>query len=101
VAGCKGRGRQGQGKDSVVQGTWKGQTFGRRRQAQLECNNGIRDRGLRQQQCLGSKRKFNKTTELETVKQIVRTYIRLRKMMDWTLWRGWPPLKLKKGLHTE
>jgi hypothetical protein len=30
-------------RDNVVQGTRKGQTFGRRCRAQLECNNGIRD----------------------------------------------------------
>jgi hypothetical protein len=32
----------------VVQGTRKGPTFGRRRRAQPECSNGIRDRGARQ-----------------------------------------------------
>jgi hypothetical protein len=41
--------------DNVVQETRKGRTFGRRRQPKPECNNGIRDQGLRQQ-LRGSKR---------------------------------------------
>jgi hypothetical protein len=35
----------------------------------------------------------SKTTELEIAKQIVGTYIRLRKMSIRTLWSGQPPLK--------
>jgi fumarate hydratase class II len=41
VAQHKGHGRQGQGKDSVAQGTHKGRTFGKTSPAQPECNNGI------------------------------------------------------------
>jgi hypothetical protein len=35
--------------DKVVQGTWKGRTFGRRRRALPEYNNGIKDRDVQGQ----------------------------------------------------
>jgi hypothetical protein len=60
-APSKGHGRQGQSKDKAVQGNSKGQTFRKRRRPRPECNNGIRDRGLRQQLQLKSKRAFKKT----------------------------------------
>jgi hypothetical protein len=43
MARRKGHGHEGQGKDSVVQGTRKGRTFEKRCQAQLECNNAIKN----------------------------------------------------------
>jgi hypothetical protein len=43
----KGQGRQGAGKDHIVQDTQKGRTFGKRRQEKPKCNNGIRIRGLK------------------------------------------------------
>jgi hypothetical protein len=93
VAWCKrnviGKNRTG----DVVRGTWKRQMFGRRHQPKLERKNGTRNQGLRQQ--LRSKWKFTKTfkktTGLEIVKQIARSTVGLRKIKDWTLWRGWPP----------
>jgi hypothetical protein len=41
----KGQCCEGQGKDMALQRTQRGHTFGKRRQVQPECNNGIRDRG--------------------------------------------------------
>jgi hypothetical protein len=43
IAPCKGHGHWGSGKDSVVQGTQKGQTFMKKCLAKVECNNGMRD----------------------------------------------------------
>jgi hypothetical protein len=40
-------GHQGPSRDNVARGTSKGQTFGKRYQAQPECNNGIRSYGLK------------------------------------------------------
>jgi hypothetical protein len=56
----------------------------RRRREKPECNNGIRDRDLRQQVPLGSKRTFNKTDRqilgLENVKRADEIPSGLRKM---------------------
>jgi hypothetical protein len=48
-------------KDNVVCGIPKGQMFEKKCRARPKRNSEIRDRGLRQQLCLGSKRAFNKT----------------------------------------
>jgi hypothetical protein len=45
-------------KDNVVRGTPAGQTFEKRCWARSKRNNGIRDRGLRWELCLGSKEIF-------------------------------------------
>jgi hypothetical protein len=36
---------------------------------------------------------FRKTIELEIKKRIVRPSTGLQAVSDWTLWRGWLPLK--------
>jgi hypothetical protein len=98
----KGHGGHRPGKDIVVQETPKGRTFRKRRRAQQKCTNGTRDRGLRGQLRLGSKRALNKTVRqtlgLEVVKRIVGISIGLREVSDWTLWRGRPPPKRRKRL---
>jgi hypothetical protein len=38
-------GHQGEGQDSVARGAPKGRTFWKKRRAQPECDNGIKDRG--------------------------------------------------------
>lgn len=48
-------------KNSVVQGILKGWTFGMRRRTQLQCNNTLKNWGLKDQLHLGSKRAFNNT----------------------------------------
>jgi hypothetical protein len=75
--------------------------FGKRCQAQLECNNGTRNRDLKEQLCLGSKGKnvtetFRETLRMEITKRIAGASVRIRKMSVRTLWRGRPPLKQKK-----
>jgi hypothetical protein len=82
-----------------------------------ECNNGIRDRGLRQQ-LRGSKRiknpgirqqlrlKIERTSDgfdkeafrLEFVKRAAGMFSGLQKIRNWRVWRGRPPLKRKKNL---
>jgi hypothetical protein len=70
--------------DDVVRGTPKEQTFYKRRQTQRKCNNGIRDRALKQQLPPGSKGNVNETfrkiLELEIAKKIARSSVRIRKM---------------------
>jgi hypothetical protein len=92
----------------------KGWTFGKKRWKGPECNNGIRNRGLRQQlrgskqiKNQGTRRQLrlkNKTTSeefnrkvfgLECVKRATGMSIRLWKMRNWTLWMGWPPSRVE------
>jgi hypothetical protein len=49
VAQRRGHDRKRYDQDDVVQETWRGWTFRKRRWKGPACNNGIRDRGLRQQ----------------------------------------------------
>jgi hypothetical protein len=98
VAQHKGHRLQGQSKDDVLPRTSKRRTLGRRYQQKLECKNGIRNRGLRQE--LQSKKEFNKTLretlELEIVKRAMSS--RLRKIKNWTLWRGRAPSEMEKEI---
>jgi hypothetical protein len=87
-----------------VRGTPKGQPFEKGRQTQPKCNNGIRDRDLKQQLTLGSKGDINEIfrqiLRLEIAKKIARFSARIRKMSVKTLWRSRPPSKRKKRLQT-
>jgi hypothetical protein len=80
----------------------KGQTVEKRRQNGPECNNGIRNRGLKQQLSRGSKEIFyealKQTIGLKVVKGTVRSSVRIRKMSGRTLCKGWPSLKQKTRL---
>jgi hypothetical protein len=73
-----------QTKDNVICGTPKGWTFKKRRWVQPECNNGIKDRGLKEQLHLGTKRVFNKTIRLTLglvdIKLAAGSSIRIPKM---------------------
>jgi hypothetical protein len=68
------------------------------------CNNGIRNRNLKEQLCLRSKEKLQdalgKSIGLETVKSTFRPLSRIRKMTINILWRSRPPPKRKKRLPT-
>jgi hypothetical protein len=57
----KGHGRQGPGRDNITDGVPKGRKVERRQRTLQESSNGIRNRDLREQLSLGSKRAFNKT----------------------------------------
>jgi hypothetical protein len=76
-----------------------GQTFRRKRQPKRECINRSKNREPRQQP--QSKREFNKTLRntpgLEIRKRAAEISNGLQNDMDWTLWRGRPPPKRKKG----
>jgi hypothetical protein len=69
----KGHGHQGPGRDSVTRGISKGQTFRKRHQARSECNNSIRNLGVKERLHLGSRRTLNntfrQTVRLEIAKQ--------------------------------
>jgi hypothetical protein len=43
------------------------------------------------------KKNFTKTTKLEIAKRKVRSTVERRTRKNWTLWRGRPPPKRKKG----
>jgi hypothetical protein len=92
-------------RENVARGTLKRWTFGKRQQRKQEGINEIRNQGSRQEPHLSSRtalgRIFRKTAELEITKQTVGTSIRLQKIRDWTVWRGWVPPKQKKRWHTE
>jgi hypothetical protein len=111
VAQRKGRGLQGRSHEgpSVEQGrrknhnmnkfergTRKGRTLRRRQLMRQEGTNGTRNRDFEKQLRLGSERTTSgihkKTIGLEIVKRAVGISSRLRKIRNWTLWRGRPPL---------
>jgi hypothetical protein len=97
----------------------KGQTSGMRRWKGPECNNGMRDRDLKQQ-LWGNERinnsgirrllrlKIERTSEeldrkafgLDFIKRAIGISIVIESNKDWTLLRGWPPPKLKKKQQT-
>jgi hypothetical protein len=94
--------RKGHGSN-VAPRTKKRRSFGRRRRAHLECDKGIKNQELRQQLRLGSKRISGGFTGRlsDIVKGIAGSSVGMRKMSVRTLWRGQPPPKPKKKLHTE
>jgi hypothetical protein len=65
----------------------------------------IRNRDFKEQLCPGRERIsggiYSNALVLETVKRVAGSSVRIRKMRDWTLWRGQPPPKWKKRLHTQ
>jgi hypothetical protein len=89
----------------VEQGAHKEWTFRKRHHTKQTGSHSIRNRGFKEQLHLGSKkvsgRIFRKMIRLGITKQIARSSVRMRKMRDWTLWRGLPPPKGKKRLHSE
>jgi hypothetical protein len=66
-----------------------------------ECNSGRRDRDLKEQPHLRKERTsvriFRKAVVLEIMKQKVEPSVRMRKMSDWTLWRGQPLQNKRRG----
>jgi hypothetical protein len=101
----EGHGRQGPGKDSVVQGAQKRRTFGKRRRAEPECNSGIRVRDLKKRLRLGSMRAIKKAlrqiTGLEVAKRAEEFSIRLRKMTVRTLWKVGPFPNERRDCYTQ
>jgi hypothetical protein len=113
----KGHGHQGHGRNSVARRAPKGRTGIKRLWKGLECKMRIKGPGTRWQLLLKIRRTsdwFNrKDFGLELMKRAAGRSSGLRKVRDWTLWRGRPPpeqesgtgevgpLKWKKRLHTE
>jgi hypothetical protein len=98
ITHCADHRREVQNKDNVSPESSKGGTFEKRLWKGPECNNGIRDHGLRLH--LRRKREFNKTLKktlgLEIGKQATVISSGLQKIKNWTLWKGRPPPKWKK-----
>jgi hypothetical protein len=111
---------------NVVQEIQRGRTFGRRRQQEPKCSNGIRSRGVEEQihlrrekktaKSIGGPRRryqlrlenmangdkiFRKTMGIELVKRANWTFSGVHRMMDRTLWRCRPPLKRKNKLQLD
>jgi hypothetical protein len=61
-----------QNDDNVVRGNPKGWTFYKRHRAQPNCNNGIKDWGLKQQLWLGSKWNVNKALRRIIVLEVIK-----------------------------
>jgi hypothetical protein len=75
-------------------------TIGRRQLTRQEGINGTKNRDFNEQLRVGSERTSNgiyrKTSGLEIAKRIAGSSVRLRRMRNWTLWRGRLPPKQKK-----
>jgi hypothetical protein len=73
--------------------------LGRRQLMRQEGTNGTRNRDFKEQLRLGNemktRRNYRKSIGLEIAKPLARCTIRLRRIKDWTLWRGRPPPKQK------
>jgi hypothetical protein len=87
--------QKGQNKDNVAPRTPKGPMFGKKCWKGLECNNDIRDRGLRQK--LQSKKEFTmiyrKTIGLDIAKQIAGSSVALQKNQELDIVEGSSPFK--------
>jgi hypothetical protein len=108
-------------KANVVQEIQRGRTFGRRRQQEPECSNGIRSRGTEEQvhlrngkkttKSIGGRRRhqsrlesmtnankvFRKTMGLEFGKRAFGNLSGIRRRWDWSLWEGRSPPKQKRN----
>jgi hypothetical protein len=120
---CAGHRRMRQNEDNIEQETPK-RTEKNRRWKYSECNNGIRDRVPKQRQRGSNQMKYPTTNGIEgwsqgkrasqgiggirikniyeissekIMEHVVGTSSRLPNMKNWTLWRGRPPPKRKKG----
>jgi hypothetical protein len=108
-------------RNQAIQGTPKRIKNGERLWKFLECNNGIRDRSLKQKLhsrkrikylggrlplCPRNEKTFSWTyrktiNSMKIAKGKAGSYAALRKIKDWTLWRGRPPPKQKKKRWVE
>jgi hypothetical protein len=89
-------------QDKICKSVLK-RTLRMRQLMRLEGTNGTRNRDFKEPLRLGNKRTtsgiYRKTIGLEIVKRAVRISSGMRKVTDWTLWRGQPPPKRKKKLQ--
>jgi hypothetical protein len=100
LARRKGHCREGHGRNNVARGTLKTRTFGKRRRAKPEGTNGIRTRDLKEWPRLGSEKTsggiYRKALRVEIMQRIAGSFVRIRKVRDWTLRREWPLPKRKR-----
>jgi hypothetical protein len=95
---------KGHSQDIVVQGTQKGQMFGKRRRPKREGISEIRIQDLKKELRLGSERTssgiYRKPFRLEFMKRVVGILVGLREVTGHCGWFG-PLQNGKKRLHTE
>jgi hypothetical protein len=96
--------RKNRTRCNVEQGSRKEWTFGKRHRTKPKGSHGVKNRDAKEQLRLRSERTsggiFGKTFGLEVAKRAARSSVMMRKITDWTLWRGRPPPKRKKSLFT-
>jgi hypothetical protein len=105
-------------QDSVARGAPKGRMLQRTQQTCQEGSNGIRNRGVKEQlrlwkekttgNCIRERSRrqklrlgSQKTLELENMKRVAKSSVRIRKMSGRTLWTGRPPPKEKMNLRRD
>lgn len=95
------QGRNNQNMNKFARGTRKEITNIKRSWKFLDCNNGIRNRDFGKQLRLGSrctlKKDLYEMVGVKIAKQLAGSYVALRRVKDWTMWRGRPPPKRKKS----
>jgi hypothetical protein len=126
ITRCAGQKRKVQNKDDVSPKSPKEGTYEKRLWRSPECKKGIRSRNTEEPLHLRKGRKtvnsnggwsrrqhprlksmgnsievFGKTIGLQFGKLADGSSVVLRKMRNWTLWRGRQPPKRKKSLHTK
>jgi hypothetical protein len=93
--------RKTQTRIKFARASRKGRTLGMRQLMRLEGTNGTRNRNFKEQLRLGIERTtsgiYRKTIGLEIVKRSVKISSGMRKVTDWTLWKGRPPPKRKRN----
>jgi hypothetical protein len=84
-------------RNKIARGTRIGQTLGKSKLTCQKGTNGTRNRDVKEQLHLGNERTtrgiYRKSTGLEIAKRIARYTVGLKRIKDWTLWRGQPPTK--------
>jgi hypothetical protein len=75
--------------------------LGRRELMRQEGTNGTKNWDVKEQLRLGNERTtrgiYRKSIGLEMAKRIARCTVGLKRIKDWTLWRGRPPPKRKEN----
>jgi hypothetical protein len=93
--------QKNQTRDKFARGTRKGHTLGRGQLMRQEGTNATRNRGSNEQLHFGNERTtsgvYRTTIGLEIVKQAKEVSSGLRRIRQWTLWRGRPPKWKKKS----
>jgi hypothetical protein len=84
--------RKNKTENIIARRTRRGRMLGRRQLMRQEGTNGTRNRDVKEQPHLGNekitRRIYRKSTGLEIAKRIARCIVGLKRIKEWTLWRG-------------